>query len=82
MPKQILPLSETQVSKSKPQAKETKLFDGGGLFLLVGPVKSGPNGKQLPASKLWRFKYRFAGKEKLIAFGVDIRHRLELEVIA
>jgi hypothetical protein len=36
-----------------------KLFDGGGLFLLVR--KSG--------GKLWRFKYRFDGKEKLLSFG-------------
>jgi hypothetical protein len=40
-------------------AKPSKLFDGGGLFLLVMP-----NG-----SKLWRLKYRFGGKEKLLSFG-------------
>ena len=36
-----------------------KLFDGGGLFLLVTET-----------SKYWRLKYRFAGKEKLMALGV------------
>ncbi|HEY5850420.1 MAG TPA: Arm DNA-binding domain-containing protein [Lysobacter sp.] len=37
-----------------------KLFDGGGLFLDVRE-----NG-----SRYWRLKYRFAGKERLLAFGV------------
>lgn len=52
-------LSALQISKSKPQDKDYKLFDGEGLFLLVRP-----NG-----SKLWRLKYRFNGKEKLLSFG-------------
>jgi len=45
-----------QIRNAKPQAKDIKLFDGGGLFLLVTP-KGG---------KLWRLKYRFQGKEKKI----------------
>ena len=69
MPKKILPLTELQVSRAKPQDKETKVFDGGGLFLLIPPVKMTPDGKQLPASKLWRFKYRYDKKEKLLSFG-------------
>ena len=59
MPKRIVPLSDLQVSKAKPQAKQVTLFDGGGLFLLVTPS----------GGKLWRFKYRFDDKEKLLAFG-------------
>jgi hypothetical protein len=47
----------TDGAQSKP--KPYKLFDGGGLFLLVNP-----NG-----SKLWRLKYRFGGREKLLALG-------------
>jgi integrase len=39
--------------------KALKLFDGGGLFLLVKP-----NG-----AKFWRLKYRFGGVEKLLALG-------------
>jgi integrase len=35
-----------------------KLFDGGGLFLLV-----------TPKGKYWRYKYRLAGKEKKASFG-------------
>jgi hypothetical protein len=38
MPKRIVPLSDLQVSKAKPGGKEYKLFDGGGLFLLVTPI--------------------------------------------
>jgi hypothetical protein len=37
MPKRIVPLTETQIKNFKPQAKATKLFDGGGLFLFVTP---------------------------------------------
>jgi len=69
MPKKILPLTELQVNKAKPQDKETKIYDGGGLFLLIPSVKIGQEGKPLPASKLWRFKYRYEKKEKLMAFG-------------
>jgi len=59
MPKRILPLSDTKIRNAKPQSKEVKLFDGGGLFLLVTPS----------GGKLWRFKYRFGGKEKQLTFG-------------
>ncbi|MEO6968560.1 MAG: integrase arm-type DNA-binding domain-containing protein [Rhodanobacteraceae bacterium] len=41
-------------------AKPGKYFDGGGLYLDVRP-----NG-----SRYWRMKYRFANKERLLAFGV------------
>ena len=40
------------------QAKPYKLSDGGGLYLLVKP-----------SGKYWRYKYRIAGKEKLLALG-------------
>jgi integrase len=48
------------VKQAKPQDKPRKLADGGGLHLLIQP-----NG-----AKYWRYKYRFAGKEKLLALGV------------
>ncbi|TXH13329.1 MAG: DUF4102 domain-containing protein, partial [Gammaproteobacteria bacterium] len=54
-----MPLTETQARNSKPSDRAYKLADGEGLFLFVQP-----NG-----SKLWRMKYRFAGKEKLLSFG-------------
>jgi len=53
-------LTELGVRKAKPSSKPKKLSDGGGLFLLLHP-----NG-----SKYWRMKYRFMGKEKLLAIGV------------
>ena len=54
-----MPLTNTEISNAKPQAKPVKLFDAGGLFLLVSP-----NG-----GKWWRLKYRFGGKEKLLSLG-------------
>ena len=57
-------LTEAEVKAAKPlpleAPKARKLFDGEGLYLLVQP-----NG-----SKLWRLKYRIAGREKLLALGV------------
>lgn len=40
--------------------KPYKMSDGGGLYLEVDPA----------GGKYWRFKYRFAGKEKRISLGV------------
>lgn len=55
-----MPLTATAVSQAKPKAKQYKLSDSHGLFLQVMP-----NG-----SKYWRYKYRFAGREKTLALGV------------
>ena len=54
-----MPLTDTAIKNAKPGKKQIKLFDDGGLFLLVTP-KGG---------KLWRLKYRFGGKEKLLSIG-------------
>jgi hypothetical protein len=59
MPKRITPLSEVNVRTAKPQEHTYKIFDGGGLFLLVTPS----------GGKLWHFKYRFDKKEKKLTFG-------------
>lgn len=53
-------LTATSIKNAKPGAKPLKLFDGGGLFLLVVPS----------GGKWWRLKYRFDGKEKLLSLGV------------
>lgn len=53
-------LTDIKVRSAKPQEKEYTLVDGDGMFLLVHP-----NG-----SKYWRFRFRFGGKQHLIAFGV------------
>jgi integrase len=52
-------LSDATIRKAKPAQKPFKLFDERGLFLLVSPT----------GGKLWRFKYRINGKEKLISLG-------------
>src|ERR1044071_1298867 len=54
-----MPLTDTTIRNTKPGDKPLKLFDGGGLFLLVTPT----------GSKWWRLKYRFGGKEKLLSMG-------------
>jgi integrase len=54
-----MPLNDTAIRNAKADIKQKKLYDSGGLYLLVTP-----NG-----GKWWRFKYRFGGKEKLLSFG-------------
>ena len=54
-----MPLNDIAIRSAKPEAKQRKLYDSGGLYLLVTP-----NG-----GKWWRFKYRFGGKEKLLSLG-------------
>ena len=52
-------LTDRQIKASAYKGNDQKLFDGGGLYLLIN--KGG---------KYWRFKYRHLGKEKLSALGV------------
>lgn len=52
-------LTDFSIRKAKPLKRPFKMSDGGGLYLAVQP-----NG-----TKLWRMKYRFASKEKLLSFG-------------
>ena len=52
-------LSDLSIRNAKASGRPLKLFDGDGLYLLVKP-----NG-----ARLWRFKYRVAGREKLLSFG-------------
>lgn len=53
-------LTVTQVRNAKPSEKSQRLFDGGGLYVEVKPS----------GARYWRWKYRFLGKEKLLALGV------------
>ncbi|HBQ3759384.1 TPA: tyrosine-type recombinase/integrase, partial [Klebsiella quasipneumoniae subsp. similipneumoniae] len=55
-----MPLNDMQIRRAKPEVKAYTLGDGQGLSLLIEP-----NG-----SKSWRFRYRFAGKPKMISLGV------------
>lgn len=52
-------LTDTKLRNAKPKEKPYKLTDGNGLYLEVRP-----NG-----SRLWRYRYRIAGKENLFAVG-------------
>src|SRR5262245_238013 len=52
-------LNDTKIRSAKPAERDYKLTDFDGLYLLV--CKSG--------SRLWRFAYRFGGKQKQIALG-------------
>lgn len=70
MPRVTKTLTDVEVKAAKGGDKPKPLFDGKGLFLLVGPQKLKPDGKPFPASKWWRFKYTYEGKSKLISFGV------------
>ena len=54
-----MPLTDTAIRNAKPGDRAYKLFDGGGLHVLVSPS----------GSRLWRMKYRYRGKEKLLSFG-------------
>ncbi|MDR0245890.1 MAG: Arm DNA-binding domain-containing protein [Burkholderia sp.] len=54
-----MPLADIKRRQVKAGDKPTKLTDGNGLYLLVKPS----------GSRLWRYKYRIAGKENLFAIG-------------
>lgn len=54
-----MPLTDSAIKTAKPKDKPYKLSDAHGLYLEITPT----------GSKLWRLKYRIAGKEKKLAFG-------------
>ena len=54
-----MPLSEPQIRSAKPAATAYKLYDSEGLFLWVTPS----------GGKLWRFRFKAQGKEKLLSLG-------------
>ncbi|MDQ2094353.1 tyrosine-type recombinase/integrase [Rhodalgimonas zhirmunskyi] len=54
-----MPLNDAQIRNLKPKDKPYKISDFEGLYLDIRPS----------GSKLWRMKYRFKGKEKLLALG-------------
>lgn len=54
----LIPARDTRADP-RPTTKPYKLADGGGLYLEVMPT----------GGKLWRWKYRYAGKEKRLALG-------------
>src|ERR1700722_11556757 len=52
-------LTIKEVDNAKPNGKPYRLADGGGLCLFVAPT----------GAKLWRWRYRFNGREKTMSFG-------------
>ena len=53
-------LTNIAITKAKQAEKPYKLSDSGGLYLQINTS----------GTKCWRFKYRFAGKEKVLSLGV------------
>jgi integrase len=54
-----MPLSDAKLRTLKPGAKARKISDADGLHILITPG----------GSRLWRFAYRFAGRQKQLALG-------------
>lgn len=52
-------LTELEIKNAKSTGKDSKLWDGNGLYLLLTTA----------GGKIWRAKYRFAGKEKIYVYG-------------
>jgi integrase len=52
-------LTDLKIKNAKPKNLPYRLSDSGGLHLYVSPA----------GGKLWRWKYRFGSKEKLMSFG-------------
>lgn len=52
-------LTDTGIRKARAEASAYRMSDGGGLNLQITPA----------GGKLWRWKYRFEGREKLMTFG-------------
>jgi len=55
-----MPLTDSAARKATKKDKPYKLADSAGLYLFVTTT----------GAKSWRFKYRFAGKEKRLTFGL------------
>ena len=52
-------LTDTAIRKARAKHTVYRLTDGGGLYLQITPA----------GGRLWRWKYRFDGREKLMSFG-------------
>ncbi|MDA9918621.1 Arm DNA-binding domain-containing protein, partial [Erythrobacter sp.] len=52
-------LTDVAIRAAKPSERSYKMGDGGGMYMQVTPA----------GGKLWRLKYRFEGREKLLSMG-------------
>jgi hypothetical protein len=74
-------LTVPEIKNAKPKDRDYKLYDEKGLYVLV----------TTKASKYWRLKYRFGGKEKVFSIGVfpevslkearDIRDKTRVTIV-
>lgn len=55
----LVALTDVAIRNAKPKDKSYKMGDSGGLYLFVTPA----------GGKLWRVKFRIAGKEKVLSLG-------------
>lgn len=60
MARPVVALTEKAIQNAKATEKPRRLFDGGGLHVLVNP----------DGTKYWRLKFLYGGKEKRIGLGV------------
>jgi hypothetical protein len=69
-------LTIREIENAKAAGKPYKMTDGGGLCLLIAPS----------GAKLWRWRYYFGGKEKMMAFGeyplVSLKEVRDLHFVA
>jgi integrase len=54
-----MPLTDAACRKATPKERQFKLYDAAGLHLVVTPS----------GGKLWRMRYQFGGREKVLSFG-------------
>ena len=55
----LMALTELQIRKATPKQQQYKLYDAGGLLLVVRPTRG----------KFWRLKYRYGRKERSLSLG-------------
>ena len=60
-------LTQATIKALKPAERQYKVSDSGGLYMLVTPR----------GGQYWRYKYRYQGVEKLLAFGTWPRTSLK-----
>jgi integrase len=59
MTKRAKATTDRAIKNAKPETKAYKMSAGQGMYLMINPS----------GSKLWRLKYRYGGKEKVLSFG-------------
>ena len=55
-----MPLTDTAIRNTRPTGKPVKLFDEGGLYLILTPA----------GARWWRLDYRYGGKRRTLSMGI------------